>query len=265
MPSSGSGGVRTGAGSRPGRSGSDQMRARAAAKRRRRRRRQQKMILAVLVLFIAAAAVGGVLGIRSLKRNKDQKALRAEAMTSMESGDYSAAIEKFDQALELSGKRIGKFEIDVLQQRAEAEYRLGDYAAALHTWQLLTDKDDAKDAYKEGAVLCMIETGDYEEALKQGVLESRIYNKMALDQINRGEYDQALETIAKGMESSDTSGKADLAYNQAVAYENKGDFAKALELFEAYTAQYGADPNVEREITFLKTRQGNNADQQETE
>lgn len=217
------------------------------------------MILAALVLFIIVAAAAGVFGVRSLKRNKAQKTLRAEAMTSMESGDYGAAIEKFDQALELSGKKVGKFEIDVLQQRAEAEYRLGDYTAALHTWQLLLDEDGEKDAYKEGAVLCLMETGGYEEALQLGVLESRIYNKMALDQINRGEYDQALETIAKGLQSEDTSGRADLEYNQAVAYENKGDFAKALELFEAYTAQYGADSNVEREITFLKTRQGNEA------
>lgn len=192
-----------------------------------------------------------------LKRGKDQKALRAEAMVSMESGDYNAAIEKFDQALELSGKKVGKFEIDVLQQRAEAEYRLGDYTAALHTWQLLLEKDGEKDAYKEGAALCLMETGNYEEALKQGVLESRIYNKMVLDQINSGNYDQALELIARGMQSQDTSGKADLAYNEAVVYENKGDFARALELFEAYAAQYGSDENVEREITFLKTRQGN--------
>lgn len=214
------------------------------------------MILAALVLFIFAAAIGGFLGIRGLKRSGDQKALRAEAMTAMESGDYNAAITKFDETLTLSGKKVGKFEIDVLQQRAEAEYRLGDYTAALHTWQLLAEKDGEKDIYKEGIVLCLIQTGDYEEALKQGVLESRVYNKMALEQMNNGQYDQALETIARGMQSQDTSGRADLAYNQAVAYENKGDFAKALELFEAYTAQYGADSNVEREITFLKTRQG---------
>lgn len=250
-----------GSGNRPRRPGDEQARARAAAKRRRKRRRQQRMILTILVLFIVAAAAGCVFGIRSIKRNKDQKALRAEAMTSMEGGDYNAAIEKFDQALALSGKKVGKFEIDVLQQRADAEYRLGDYTAALHTWQLLLEKDEEKNAYKEGVVLCLMETGDYEEALKQGVLESRIYNKMALDQINNGAYDQALETIEKGMQSEDTSGRADLAYNQAVAYENKGDFAKALELFEAYTDQYGADSNVEREIAFLKTRQGSGAEE----
>ena len=42
-----------------------------------------------------------------------------------------------DQALEGSGKRIGNFEEDVLFNRAEAEYKQGDFAAALSLIHIL--------------------------------------------------------------------------------------------------------------------------------
>ena len=38
--------------------------------------------------------------------------------------------------------------------------------------------------------------------------------------------------------------------------EKQGDFAQALQLFEAYEKKYGPEEAVEREIVFLKSRQG---------
>ena len=90
------------------------------------------------------------------------------------------------------------------------------------------------------------------------MIDGYVYNLKAVEQINAGEYDAALELIRQGLEAGDSV--QDLSYNQAVAWENKGDFAKALELFEAYAAQYGTDENVERELTFLRSRQGNASD-----
>ena len=46
----------------------------------------------------------------------------------------------------------------------------------------------------------------------------------------------------------------DLIYNQAVAYEYKGDFDKARELMEQYVAGNSSDEEAARELEFLKSR-----------
>jgi len=231
-------------------------RAEDRARRRRRKRRQQRMMFCLLLVLLALA-VCGIFGVRRYLKDKARGELRDAGIASLDAGDYEAAIGKFDEALKDAGGKIGKFEADVLELRAEAEYRETDYAAALHTWELLLGKDAENQEYKEGAVLCLLETGDYERALSFGVLQSRVYNRMAVEQIGAGEYEKALETIASGMQAPEHSAAADLLYNQAATYEYLGDYGKALELFESYIAQYGSDEKAEREITFLKSRQGN--------
>lgn len=231
-------------------------RAQDRARRRRRKRRQQRMMFCLLLVLLALA-VCGIFGVRRYLKDKARGELRDAGIASLDAGDYEAAIGKFDEALKDAGGKIGKFEADVLELRAEAEYRETDYAAALHTWELLLGKDAENQEYKEGAVLCLLETGDYERALSFGVLQSRVYNRMAVEQIGAGEYEKALETIASGMQAPEHSAAADLLYNQAATYEYLGDYGKALELFESYIAQYGSDEKAEREITFLKSRQGN--------
>ena len=53
-------------------------------------------------------------------------------------------------------------------------------------------------------------------------------------------------------------GREELTFNQAVAWEYKGDYKKALEILESYDQKYTAEEgNAARELAFLKTRQGN--------
>ena len=56
---------------------------------------------------------------------------------------------------------------------------------------------------------------------------------------------------------ADEVGREELTYNQAVAWEYKGDYKKALEILESYDQKYTAEGNAARELAFLKTRQGN--------
>lgn len=225
------------------------------ARRRQRKRRQRRMLFCLLLVLVIAVA-GGIFGVHRFLKAQARGELRDQGIASLDAGDYEAAIEKFDQALEAAGGKIGNFEADVLELRAEAEYRKADYEAALRTWELLLQKEAENQTYKEGAVLCLLETGDYDRALSLNVLQSRVYNRMAVEQIRAGEYDQALETIALGMQAPETSAAADLLYNQAATYEYKGDYQKALELYKSYVAQYGSDEKAEREIRFLESRQG---------
>lgn len=215
------------------------------------------MLLGAMAILLILIAAGVFVGVRHFVTERTRSNLRSEGIAAMESGDYQTAIEKLDEALALSGKKTGSFETDVLQYRAEAGYHTGDYAGSLEIWQQLIAQDETNQQYKENAVLCMLETGDYDGALALGVLQNRVYNRMALKALQEEDYDQALMYIDLGMAADDGSMAADLMFNQAVAYEGKRDFEKALELFQAYAENYGMDENVQREITFLESRQGN--------
>lgn len=224
--------------------------------RRRKRIRQRRMILAGLFL-LAVLIVGGVVsGVMHYRSEKEKQEIFTAGVEALDRGEYETAIAGFDRLLEKSKGRVGEFEENVLLHRAEAEYRQGDYSAALHTYELLLQEDQNNAAYKGGAVICLIETGDYGKAMELEILQDRVYSRMAVEQIEAGQYDKALEYIELGKTFFDETARKELAYNEAAVWEYKGDFARALELFEAYAAQYGSNEAVEREITFLKTRQG---------
>lgn len=228
----------------------------ASRARGRKKKRAQRIVLLIFLVFFVILAAGGVLGVRRFLRNKARTDLKEQGIASIQAGSYEAAITQLDEALAYSGGKVGEFEKEVLEARAEAEFLQKDYAASLHTWKLLLETDDTSRRYREGAVLCLLETGSLEEALAMEALQSRVYNKMAVEQIQAREYAQALETIERGIQAPEKSALEDLLYNQAAVYGYMGEFAKSLELFEAYEAEYGADEKTQREITFLKSRQG---------
>ena len=236
-------------------------RARARAKARKKKwRRQRRMLLSVLFLLVLVVA-GAVLFnmVRSRQREREKQELLAAGIEQLKSGSYEEAIVSLDNALQWSGENIGDFEKEALLHRAEAECHLQDYDAALHTYELLRTSDEENSEYKTGAAICMLAKGDTASALALGVIDGHVYNHMAVEKIRSEEYDAALELIDKGMAAGNEEANQYLLYNQAIAWESKGDFVKALELFESYTAQYGPDEQAEREITFLKSRQGNSA------
>lgn len=249
----------SGQGGRPGTPRPVQMgeaRRRMLAARKRKRIRQRRMVLCGLFLLLAAMIGGTAFGVVRYRNLEERRAVVAEGAKVLDQGDYEAAIGYFDQAVALADGKVGGLEIQALLFRAEAEYMQEDYAAALHTYQILLEQDPENSTYQRGAVLCMAETGDYEEALKFETAQGRVYSRIARDQIKAGQYDEALASIAQGRNDPDQAFDKELDYNEAVIWEYKGDYAKALELFEAYASKYG-DGQADREITFLKSRQGN--------
>lgn len=240
-------------GSRPPLTGQARLRAMAG---RKRRRRQRRIIISVLALLLAAVVAAAVIGISGYSRRKKQQAWLDQGVEHLDQGDYDGAIRAFDEALDISKEKTGKTEQTVLQYRAEAEYSKGDYKAALATSKILVAADKEKDAYLKLQSLCQMQSGDYEAALSYKPNAALIYNRMALQAIEEARYEDALAAIDQGMAAADPLVMADLTYNQAVTYEQMGDFSRALELFEAYNQSYGPEPKVEDEIAFLKTRQG---------
>lgn len=209
----------------------------------------------LLVLLIAG---GTIFGIFSYKKGKAQQTLLKEGVASLEGGNYEAAIGTFDEILAGLKGKTGKFEVEVLTYRGEAEYKKKDYNAALETFELLVKEDGEKERYQRMLCYSQMELGNYEAALAYGLADAQVYNRMAVADMEKQDFEVAFEHIDKGIAAcaADDPVRRDLAYNQASAYEKSGDFARALELFESYIKTYGADEKVEREVTFLKTRQG---------
>lgn len=249
--------------------GSSQMRAK---ERRRQRVRRQRMRAAAVLLLIVLALAGIGYTVTRGWNSKEKEKLLEVGISSMDSGNYEAAIQSFEEELALAGGRIGAYERQVLLYRAEAEYQLQDYAAALHTYEILLNEDHKNELYRKGAALCRMETGDYEGALELGVMDAEVYSRMAKAQMEQEQYEEALSSIeaglaawgqqnqntdAQGAQEDDLAAKRHLEFQKAVVYEYLSDYKTALELFEVYVQQYGQDADAEREITFLKTRQGN--------
>jgi tetratricopeptide (TPR) repeat protein len=245
--------VRSSAPARNSASSDPKAKARAAA--RRRKKQQQKMIMRLgLLAVLLVVLLVVIVGVRSHIKTTKMNAFRESGITAMDESRYEDAIASFDQALALSGGKIDKIQTDILQRRAEAEYNLKDYVASLDSWKILMETDPTNDEYKKNAVLCMMETGQYEEALQVGLMQSRIYNKMAVEKIKAGDYEGALTIIDQGLAVDDGSAGADLLYNKAVAHESRGNYEEALQIFREYVSRYGTDENVQKEITFLETR-----------
>lgn len=234
-------------------------RARAMARRKARLRKRRMMAAGVLLAGVLGIS-GLVYGIAGGGDRKEKEAFLEHGIVCMEQKDYEAAITEFEKELKLSKGRIGEAEQQALLYRGEAEYRLGDYEAALHTYQILLEKDRKNELYRKGAALAMIETGDYKGALELDVENAHAYSRMAKDLIEDGRYEEAQAAIEQGKasvlpETSETV-KAELAFHEAIVWEYQSDYQKALELFESYVETYGSDQRAEREILFLKTRQG---------
>jgi tetratricopeptide (TPR) repeat protein len=277
----------------------------------RKNKKRQAIVLRILVLLCILALSG------CGKNNKEREELRMSGITKMDAGDYAGAAQDFEAAIQASSGRVGSFEIDVLKYRAEAEYKLGDYGAAAHTYDVLLEVDreqpeyfyrsaltkalsgdaqGALDHYLEGVELekkkpiesglgrqdvlaavgeaCMdagfTEEADslYEQAVKDGVAGPAVFNEMGLalmesakameegDEQN-AEFERAVEyfrqAVQAGKDKNDPAVKA-ARFNEAVVYELQYRYARALETFQTYVADYGADEAAQKEILFLQTR-----------
>ena len=121
-----------------------------------------KQVKAVCILALAAGMISGC----SLKTAENREALRMSGIGKLDAGDYAGAISDLEEALDLGKGRVGSMELDILKYRAEAEYKIGDYRAAAHTYDVLSQVDGEKPEYAGLHCLLSIRAGDTEEALE---------------------------------------------------------------------------------------------------
>lgn len=189
------------------------VRARQIARRRRQRIRRRHRMMAAFVAVVLLAG-GGACGARQAWLRGQRQEYAEQGLAYLESQDYAQAVTAFDDAIALAHGRIGAFESQMLLYRAEAQYRSGDYQSALASYETLYAKDESNEACKTGLSLCLLETGDYDRAKSLGVILGQVYSRIARDQINVGQYDEALSTIDTGLAEAGRrrcgTGRADL-------------------------------------------------------
>ncbi len=84
--------------------------------------------------------------------------------------------------------------------------------------------------------------------------EYGIYNQYGAYLINRGEYENALGYIEKGLKLAKEEEQQELLFNQAVCHEYMGKYKEAYQLFQTYLSKYPTDEAAKKELDFLSSR-----------
>ena len=163
---------------------------------------------AVCILLVGLIAVGTVRVVSSVASSKKRQ-FRQDGIEKLVSGDYTGAIEAFDAALEKSGKKSDGFNSDVLGYRAEAEYKLRDYEAAVHTYGLLLEMKPDTAVYLYAQSMCYAHLGDTDNAI---------------DRYHAGN--------AVQKEDKDEAGRQEALFAAGGACVDAGEYEKAMGLYQ---------------------------------
>ncbi len=96
--------------------------------------------------------------------------------------------------------------------------------------------------------------GVFQNCVESGRDISAGYNGLALCAIESGDYDDALRQIHAGLQGADSAVSEELLYNEIVVYERQHDFATALSKMESFINTYPGNSAARREYVFLKSR-----------
>ncbi|MCD7906289.1 MAG: hypothetical protein LUH04_01055 [Clostridium sp.] len=169
-----------------------------------------------------------------LLMDRDAKNLEYWYMASMCSaamGDVDQAVELYDyvQRTEAEAKKKTEGRLNALLAAGAACVKTGGYDRAMSL---------------------------YENALRDGLDDGKIYIQMGLCQMAEENYKDAADTFDKGKVKAqeDRELLKELSYNRAVCSEYLYKYDEALKLFEEYNKSFGPDERAEHEITFLKSR-----------
>lgn len=207
----------------------------------------------------------------------------------IEQKDYEGGIYNFEQAMEYSDDvhtlKLDVYEVlkengyeskgrEYLTQMLEEGTKLTDYQQGV-IYFYLEDYDNArthleiaKQSEKKNLsrIIYMLgrtyeQLGDnnyagvlYSEYLKNNPEDVRILNQLGLCRLAAGDSDEAIHAFEDALSLGDSTMTQTLRYNQIVAYEYAGDFAKAKSLMADYVAAYPDDEEAKREAEFLKSR-----------
>lgn len=138
-------------------------------------------------------------------------------------------------------------------------YLLGDYEAAKDQLSRAVGGNISGAAALLGRVYLdqndlVSARGVFQNCVESGRDISAGYNGLALCAIETGDYDEALRQIHAGLQGADPTVSEELLYNEIVVYERQHDFVTALSKMESFIGTYPGNTAARREYTFLKGR-----------
>ena len=145
------------------------------------------------------------------EREEKQLNYRQKGITLMENGKYEAALEEFQNALDMSLGEIGENEVDICFYKAEALYRLGDIEGAMNVYtSIITYNEDAKAYFQRGNLYYSLgdeenAMKDYAAALEQEKKDYDLYIGVYEALIAHGKEKEALEYLNQALEISGNS------------------------------------------------------------
>lgn len=171
---------------------------------------------------------------------KAAKEARLKGIEAMEAGNYEEAIRAFETSLEEADGIVNEFELDILQYRGEAEYRLGDYSAAAHTYGILAEVEEKQPEYLYYMAASIAMGGDF-EAAKTAFLAG----------------EQRAEDQKKAGESQEPAG-VQLALTALTAAARKaGDGEQAVEFCRQAIERGSSGPEIYNQMGLSLTEAGN--------
>lgn len=171
---------------------------------------------------------------------KEKTEYRNKGIEALNAGNFEEALADFEAALAKSGGRAGGFEFDVLKYRGEAEYQMGDYAAAAHTFDILIQADKERAEYLYMRCIALAADGGWEAALSDynrakekdadaaGSKEAFLMIGRVLEEENQSE--KAMELYQKALDEGSAGGEI---YNRmGLCRLREEKYNEALELFQ---------------------------------
>ncbi|MEY8353683.1 tetratricopeptide repeat protein [Lachnospiraceae bacterium 54-53] len=177
-------------------------------------------------------------------KKENKYSYRDAGIEALNAGNYDGALEAFDKAIHSSGGLVGKFHVDVLKYRAEAEYLSEDYQAAADTYDILIQVDGERAEYLNMRSVSRAGAGDLTGALEDykksaqldtkkqapGRLKALLAAGAALEK--EGTADQAMAlyeaALAEGEQSAELYNRmglckmAEEAWDEAIGYFSRG-------------------------------------------
>lgn len=254
-------------------------------------KRNMKYLKRMACVFILLGMIALCTGCTD--REEKQLALRQEGITLMENGKYEDALQKFQDALDLSLGEVGENEMDICFYKAEALYHMGDVQGTIDTYTAIIDfnknakayflrgnlyysQNDEENALKDYAAAIEQEKKDYNlyigiyEALTAHGREQEaqeylnqaleIDGKKASDKMQKGRINFLLgeqETAISLLEEAVKEKETTAYYYLAEVYSLMGEMEKAEETMLSYIESGSADSYNLLHIANTQLEKGN--------
>ncbi|MBQ8188654.1 MAG: tetratricopeptide repeat protein [Lachnospiraceae bacterium] len=194
---------------------------------------------------------------KAMEYAKDSRSMKLDIYTVLADNGYEEKGRSYLMQLLDEEKNLSEYEQGVIY------FYLQDYETARNL--LETAKQAAKKDEKGEIVFMLGRTYEeldehlyagvmYSEYLSDNPNDAAVYNQLGLCKLQAKEPEAAIEAFETALALNDPAMTQTLKYNQIVAYEYVGDFAKANALMTEYLKAYPDDAEAQREAQFLRTR-----------